>query len=106
MFPHTVTTIRRPVPDSFTYAPDKELSSWSPIAEERRGRHGLGDNAEEYHAVFPEGDDATRVTCTVTYKAPRFWGCVEGRTFETVQTFRVYQSGRAEPAQSHQGRIT
>ena len=102
VFAHTTVLIRRPVLDSFTYSPDKDQSHLEPVSEERRGRFGGGDNVQEYIQVYPETADATMVTCKITYKAPGFWD----RTFTSVQPFRVYHDGRAEPAQSQQGRIT
>jgi hypothetical protein len=106
LFSHTTVQIRRPVPEAFTYSADKEQSYFRPIAEERREMYHRPDDVEEFVQVYPEGEDATLVVCTITYKAPGFWDRIEGRTFKSVQTFRVGHDGRAEPAQSQQGRIT
>ena len=98
MFPGAILPIRIPVPEAFTYMPDKEESHLAPIPE----REGV----EEYVMIFPEGYEATLVTYTITYKNPTLLGFIPGRTFRTVQPFHVDHFGRSQPARSKTAEIS
>jgi hypothetical protein len=106
IFPGQSTTIRFPVPESFTYAPDKGLSYLAPVPAMERQRRGLGENAEKLIQVYPEGHEATMVTCHITYQGPLILGFIPRGIFQTVQPFRVEHSGRAQPARSKQAKVS
>ena len=60
--PDSILSIRIPVPEEFTYMPDKDESHFAPIPEK--------EGVREYIQVYPEGYEATLVTCTIAYQGP------------------------------------
>ena len=106
LFPGQILSAWIPVPEELTYAPDKDLSYSESLSPEVRQRKGLGPNAQRLVAVYPEGHEATLVTCSITYKRPLMFGFIPARAFHTIQPFHVDHSGRAQPARSRQAKIT
>jgi hypothetical protein len=106
IFPGQSASAWIPVPHAFTYAPDNALSHLAPISPKESQSTGLGDDAQEYVDVYPEGYDAGLVTCSITYEEPLLLGFVPARAFHTVQPFRVEHGGRSQPSRSKQAEIT
>lgn len=106
MIPGQILQIRIPVPDNLTYSPDSDQSYSEPIPPEVRERRGHGPNARRLVQVYPEGHQATLVTCSITYQRPPMLGFVPSKTFHTIQPFHLDHSGQAQPAQSQQSEIT
>ena len=105
IFPRQSTSLYFPVPEAFTYAPDKVLSRFAPLYPPDQQPLGLGQNAEEYVQHYPEGYEATMVTCHITYREPPILGFIPARSFHTVQPFHVEHSGRAQPARSKRATV-
>jgi hypothetical protein len=106
IFPGKSTSIWFQVPEFFTYAPDKELSHLAPVSLEERQRLNLKKDAEEYIQEYPEGHEATMVTCHITYREPLRLPLKHARAFKTIQPFHVDHRGRFQPARSKQAKIT
>ena len=106
IFPGQSASIKFKVPEEFTYAPDAKQSHFTPVSPTEGQPLGSQEKAEEYMQHYPEGHEATMVTCHISYGEPLILGFIPGRSFQTVQPFHVEHNGKAQPARSIQAKVS